>query len=634
MRLITILLFVTVLLTPIATAEITIDDFSTTLYNYGDNIILSGELTQSATLRAHLTLSLTCQNTTAPLLTKIVDLKENTPQPYSHLLTIPEAPPGPCTFDVALTDTTTLLLEQQASEDFVITNDLKGTFEPLSQGTYQLGEKLNLKGSISKYNNLALDGTATLFFTKQNTTISRDVTSLSLGALSFTKDLSLLPPGVYTISIHAKDSDGNQRIFTDVYSFTLEGDITLTTNLEKGLYLPGEHLTITGSATSKSGAVLKDILATFTLDGKETNTQTLKTSNDFYKFTLPLSKTIKSGPHTILIQGRDDRGNLGEALSNFTIQAIPTTLKLQLSQTSFLPIQPVSSTTILLDQANDLMTEALTLTLLDPEGKITAQKLVQANADNTLDAPPQAQPGQWTLKLEGFGLTDKQPLTIQEHKHLTLTLKGQELSITNTGNIRFKEYLNINSATIPSGRNLNLKLGEVTMINLNTLFDPGNATISIPFTGQTFEGVEILGRPGLFSGLTDITGNVVGNLESPARKTLLILGFLTLIVALLFLLKPARRRVIKEEIVIQPKYKAMHEEAYIPREPKKEPEKSRYGIADEKDIEDFKRRMKKMFEEEERNKQRSSYTSYNNYPTRGDTPTRNEPQGNVFDMFK
>lgn len=646
MRLIPAFLVAFLLLSSLVAAEITLDKTSSTLYNYGDKLVASGQVTSSNSMRAYLTTTLQCSQST-PVATRIMDLDTNVAESFSHLIVIPEGQSGTCTIKTVLTDPEGIVLEEQASNEFVITSDLKAEFEPARE-SYQLGEKLDIKGILSKYNNQGIDGTAVFTFTRSNITISRDVHNVKLGTLSFTKDLTLLPPGIYTVDIFIRDNEGNSRTFPSAYTFTLEGNLELLGSTDRQTYKPGETVTLSGNVKSKSGTTLKDLELDFYVDGNKIGSQKLSTSELFYKFTYTIPNTIKSGTHSYLLSATDEQGNIGESGSNFTVQAIPTTLLLNVGETIFIPTEKISFNTQLLDQAGDPMTETLNIIFSNAKGETKTQKLSQTNAEDTLEIPSQSLPGTWTLKADGFGLMDQKTITISEHKMVAVEREGLILTLKNIGNVKFKEPLHINSQNEQKTKNLNLDLDESATVKLDKLFSPGTHTITIPLTGDTYTDVIIPEGEGIFDDLSSVTGNIVGGGESSGRTGLLILAFLGLLVALALFFKPHHKKVIKEEIVIQPKIKQTTEEfAPVNFRKEKDEHKPKYGIADEKDIADFRQRMLKTIQEDEkqRNRYGGSYTS----PTPNSTPktqTNNfnnaKPSGNyvgnvppgAFDMFK
>lgn len=623
MRPIPLLLFTLLLLVPLATADTTVDDIPSDLYNYGDKLLLSGETTQPTSLRGILTISLSCNDRTTLIATKLIDITANASSPFSQLIPLTSGQTDRCSAKLTLQDQQGHLLEEKNSQAFVITSDLKGRFED-AKTSYQLGEKLEIKGTLSKYNDIGIDGSAIISFSKANQTVAIEAVEVKLGTISLAKDLSLIPPGHYTVTIEAHDNLGNHRTFTDTYTFDLEGNLDITQRASKSLYKPGETFSLSGDVSSKSGATLGQLQLTLSTDGKQI-AQSLASSDMQYQFNIPLSTTIKSGNHDYTLTAKDDNGNIGETAGTYTIQPIPTTLTITPTDNHFKPNDKVSFGTTLLDQAGDPLDETASVLLINPKGETERQKLTKTNTADSIDIPIQAAPGPWKIRLEGFGLTDEEAITIKEHVALKILLEGRDLLVTNTGNVQYKESLAIDTQTGRTSKKLDLDLNETTRINLEKLLDPGNHTLTIPLTGDRFENVNIPDT----SFFPSLTGNAIGRLKNPTRKVLLMLGFLALTIALILFLKTGshtkKQKIRVEEVITRRRKPEIVEEYQKPVEIKKEPPKKEFGIADEKDIEDFRNRMKKMFQEEERKKQRSTY---------GGDSTPNNQQGNVFDMFK
>ena len=119
-----------ILLLPLATADINVDKFSSNVYNYGSKLLISGNIKQTADVRARADFTLTCNNATGmKIVSLMLNLKANEPNSFSQLTTIPNNAAGSCNLKVDLLDTSEKLLETRENYAFEISNDLKGTFE-------------------------------------------------------------------------------------------------------------------------------------------------------------------------------------------------------------------------------------------------------------------------------------------------------------------------------------------------------------------------------------------------------------------------------------------------------------------------------------------------------------------------
>ncbi|GEM_PF-3551265 len=672
------LIILFLLLLPAVHASLTIDPFFVPTRNLGDHFLLSGAVTHDTALRGQVLLRFLCEQGNSTAATLLVDISPGQATPFSSLVTIPDSLLGSCVVRADLLDPQSQSIDNTLSDSFIVTNDLRGSLEPVLP-SYQLSEKLNLKGTFSKADGTSVQGSALIYYKRNGDTTFLESVPIDAGVLTYTKDLSLLPPGTYTLSIHVSDAFQNKHIFQDFASFSLANSLTLSVHPDKEVYNPGDSVVLRGSVQGKTGNVLTNVKILGTAFDKPLSA-TLPSSNDAFTISFSLPKDVKSGDHQLFLASKDEKGNYGESFVTYTVRSIPTTLKLTLNGTAFLPQQEVHFTLDLRDQASDAMSDSVLVSLFDQAGTFEKSKLVKAGIDDYFVLPPGGLPGSWKLKADGLGLQTEQSFSMQDQQLLTTSLNQGVLSVHNIGNVPFNGYFSIKADTLERGDTADLGLNESTDFTLNKYFPAGTYTLFIPLTNQTYPNVEVTERTTIFSALKDsfdglgksfdgITGKVTARVSSSTQnpnRQLALYGLLVLILGVLVFMLWHHRKEKTVNHVFQQNRDQDYKEgrkmlAELQRRGIRKPTE-RFGVADEKDVQDFKDRMSTAYTQHMQNEKKNK-ASDGEYPTLRPrrpvaSPTPSQPvrssgssssssstssgagsssassEGNIFDMFK
>jgi len=129
-------------------AEIRLDPLSGSIFNLGDQIIVSGAIVSGASQRMTLNLDLVCASSSSSLYIKTIDLKKDLESSFSRLIVIPSIVAGDCKFVASLSDGDSVK-ESVESGQFAISNKFKGAFE-IVDSIYQLGETIPVVGVVTR----------------------------------------------------------------------------------------------------------------------------------------------------------------------------------------------------------------------------------------------------------------------------------------------------------------------------------------------------------------------------------------------------------------------------------------------------------------------------------------------------
>ncbi len=587
-------------------ATVTIDPITKTTFNYADKLVVSGNVITGQDVRSFLALSLVCGDSKKTLTTTFMDLTTGVNSGFSNLVSLP-ALSGTCKIEAKLTSNGNVL-ETSYSSEFSVTGNLKANFDVSVKSNSQLGDSFTINGAVLKQDGAVVDGSAVINFKQGGNIVFLEDVSVKSGEFNYRKDLSLIPAGDYSIDVEVKDDAGNSGYYSDVATFSVLDNLNLEAQVDKTLYDPGETLSLTGDVKSLTNSFVANIDVEAEIEG--TKLMDLLPDSKFpfnIKYNIP--SNIRRGEHNVLITAKDDKGNYGTSSLKFSVRAVPKTLNFFLNKSAVIPLENIIFKVVLLDQANEVIDDQVFVKLYNEKGEFEKSKLVGTNGNDFLITPYMGLPGNWKIVAEGFGLVNEKTLIVLPHRNLVTEVKDGKLLVQNTGNVVYEDYIDVRTGDKMKGRKIFLDLNESTSIPLDDLFDPGVYELNVPFTGQNFSSVTVYEQGGLFSGLSGITGNAIANLQDSGKKVWLFVLFLGLLVALILVLKPSRKREVYSDVdrsrdyIVGQKKLAELQAKGIRKRP------ADFGKADEKDVADFRDRMAQQVQEEQRRQAKQSFSN-------------------------
>lgn len=588
-------------------ATITIDPIAKTTFNYGDKLVVSGNVIIEQDARAFLAISLSCGGSKKTLSTTFMDLKNGVNSGFSNLVSMPSLP-GTCRIEARLTSNGDDL-ETKESPEFSVTGNLKSNFDVSVKSNSQLGDSFVINGAVLKQDGAVVDGSAVINFKEGGNLVFFEDADIKSGEFSYRKDLSLIPAGDYSIDVEVKDNLGNSGYYSDVTTFSVLDKLGIDARIDKNLYDPSEALSLSGEVKSLINSVVENIDVEVEIEGVKLMDSLPDAKFPFnIKYSIP--SNIKRGEHIIKITVKDDKGNYGTTSLKFSVRAVPKTLNFFLNKSSVIPLENIIFKVVLLDQANDVIEDQVFVKLYNEKGEFEKSKVVGTNGYDFLITPYMGLPGNWRIVAEGFGLVNEKTLVVLPYKNVVTDVKEGKLIVQNTGNVVYEDFIDVKSGDKIKGRKIYLDLNESTSIPLDDLFDPGVYELNVPFTGQNFSSVTVYEQGGLFSGLAGITGNAVANLQDSGKKLWLFVLFLGLLVALILVLKPYRKREVYSDSDRSRDYIAGQKKlAELQAKGIRKGPSMQFGKADEKDVADFRDRMSRQVEEEQRRQAKTDFSN-------------------------
>ncbi len=483
-----LILLVFLVLLPSVLASIDINTIDKTRVNLGDNQEVSGRISESSDMFVLFKLILDCEQSDIPLLIRSISLKSNQDYQFSETLNIPTVEEGSCTIRTELEKSGTIIGTSKSSS-FAITKELKGEFD-IPSNTYQLGDRLTLKGKIQRLNGDLINGFGTLYLKSNGTIAFADSVQVDSGAFSYARSTTDMPAGSHSLQFDVQDIYGN-KVLLDLGSLTIENKLSITSEVNKELFLPGEKVEVSGSVKkfdntpADSGSVTADF-----------NNQTFEDTftRGYYSISFIIPQNSRSGDHGIDVVVRDSFGNIGSAFLKAAVTQVPTSLKMNLAETTLTPKSALKLTPILYDQAEDKIFQEVLVEVIDAKGKKQFSENVPADKELTLELPADAAPGEWAASVRLDKLKETVNFNVVENIDLAFNLVNQTLYITNIGNVKFKSALDFifsGPSNTTKTKKLSIDINETDSINLGSGLEDGIYDVEV--YGKIFNGVYIEG---------------------------------------------------------------------------------------------------------------------------------------------
>ncbi|MBI4448124.1 hypothetical protein HY643_04030 [Candidatus Woesearchaeota archaeon] len=619
-----ILIFV-LLLVPLVSSKIVLNGPVQENFNLGDKMLVSGFVYRDESTNGFLQLSVVCDNKATNLLKVPISIAAKEQKVFPQDIAVPPITAsnsmlGVCIVKAQLLNPEFAIIEEENSKSFIVAKALKGNFI-LENTKIQKGRTLKMTGTINTLNNAPVSGSAEIYFKTDKSNYLIDVIQVADGSLSYSYQTTSSPPGSYSINILVRDIYGNEGFFGDTASFLLTDKLFVLAEIDKQLIVPGESINIIGNVKNVLNEQVEEGLATIYL-GEDA--YTTKIEDGRFEYSIPSQKNIKSGTQTIRAIVKDEFGNSGEDSVNLEVKAVATSLETQINSNLVNPEDVIEITPILIDQGGEVMQQDVLMTVIDSDDYEIYSSKIPSNEKVYFKIPKFGAPGEWTIKIEIGKLSDEKKFEVNEKEAVAVGLEGQVITITNLGNVKYKDDVEV----IVAGEK-EYKLFKKRAINVND-------TIAIDLNEEVPSGeydifVPLKDGKKVFNDVTVVSGK--------ARRsfTFIYNALAILSIAVLTLIGYSeKKRFGKRGFKREPE---SIEEFVIPKkeEPEEEikPRAYNFGRASREDVEYFKKRvvddMRKSEEAEKRKHARFSWMEDHSDSVKEEK--KDGKKGGLFSMF-
>ncbi len=490
---ITIVVFALFALLPAVSATLSLQGPDVVQVNFGGELHVSGSVTEAQDMTGLFKLILSC-STEQPLLIRSLSLKANQPKPFNEVLSVPSTVGGSCVLR-AVFESGGAEVDSASSSSFTVTPSLVGDFS-LSASAVSLGEKVTVRGHVSTLNGQPVTGTATLYFRLQG--VDSFVTTLPVedGEMSYLFTPEDFQSGQFDVVASVRDTYGNFQDFS-VGVLTIEGNLKISVGTDATEYDPGDRVRITGTVMSLDQPLSRGKVHVKIGDRDRELVEEDTVSSGELSLSIMLLDDVTSGEHSVVVDIEDEHGNRGQSGFVITVAPRPTVLAFTVNKEEVVPGEGFLVDVQVLDQAADLMQGDVHVTIEDADGDMFFDEQVPSGDTKAFELTTDVAPGTWELAAEGFELQQTLTFTVLERAVLESTLEGQILTVTNVGNVRYKDTLHV---SLEDGvkryaldKKVNLKPGAFVTINLGAGMHDGTYAVSL--AEQRFENVSVQGTP-------------------------------------------------------------------------------------------------------------------------------------------
>lgn len=490
---ITVVVFALFALLPAVSATLSLQGPDAVQVNFGGELRVSGSVTEAQDMTGLFKLLLSC-STEQPLLIRSLSLKANQPKSFNEVLSVPSTIEGSCVLR-AVFESGGVEVDSASSSSFTVTPSLAGDFS-LSASAVSLGEKVTVRGHVSTLNGQPVTGTATLYFRLQGVDSFVITLPVEKGEMSYVFTPEDFQSGQFDVMASVRDTYGNFQDFS-VGALTIEGNLKISVGSDATEYAPGDKVRITGTVLSLDQPLSRGKAYVKIADRDRELTEEDTVSSGDLSLSVALPDDVTSGEHGVVVDIEDEHGNRGQGAFTITVVPRPTVLAFTVNKENVVPGEGFIIDVQVLDQAADLMQGDIHVTIEDADGELFFDEQVPSGDTKAFELTTDAAPGTWELAADGFDLQQTLTFTVLEKAVLEPTLEGQILTVTNVGNVRYKDTLHV---SLEDGvkrytvdKKVNLKPGAFVTINLGAGMQDGTYAVSLG--EQRFEHVSIQGTP-------------------------------------------------------------------------------------------------------------------------------------------
>ena len=391
------------------------------------------------------------------------------------------------------------------------------------QNIYNLGNKIKASASVLQDNNF--DGLFKLTISCGNYKLQYFLTPISLEANFRT--------AVNVPELAATDSMlGNCTLTGDLVTndnlaieekesnnFGITNQLIVLPVRTKVTAFPGDSILISGIVNEAFG---NNVLKAATKVVLDNNSYAVDAIDGKFNLTIELAKSIKSGNHEIEISASDSKNNVGDYRIGREITAIPTYIKMDLSNDKFLPGTKIEIVSSIYDQAGDLINDSLNLDLASPRENNVFARVVQSHDKLGYEFSQYAEPGLYILTSAYKGLINKVSINITSIRAVNIKYENETVVVENTGNVPFEDeltfFLESESNKYPIIKKISIDPGKIIDFDLSKEVPLGIYNVRLPFK----EGIIPINE-----GINETVQNIIESAKSslsgllPQKKDLL-----------------------------------------------------------------------------------------------------------------
>lgn len=306
-------------------------------------------------------------------------------------------------------------------------------------------------------------------------------------------------------------------------SFEVSSELDVIIDSKELAVYPGDTFEISGEVSKPSGR----LIGNYTLLINYNDSDYASDMEDLYfSKVLKVAKDDYSGKHYALVIARDDYGNKGEEMVVIDVMPNASRIGMQIDRYAVYPDDMINIIARLYDQSNTIMKGNIMLKIVDSDGAIAADKVIESNYWVSYRLDKYAVPGKYSIIASYGKMNYEDFINVEKVERLDIRLNGSDVIIKNIGNVDYDNTTNIilekDGKKYVLARNVKLVPSQETTIDLRDEVPDGIYSVSLPeeddqpvveiidnrsFLEKTMQGL----RPitGSFLNIDEMTGGSV-----------------------------------------------------------------------------------------------------------------------------
>ncbi len=366
------------------------------------------------------------------------------------------------------------------------------------QPLYNLGDELNMIVTVHATNAVNDFLRVKMVCDGNEIELYRSALHLTAGA---SKDVAITTQLNHNIIADLKGTctleaslDGDTR---NSAQFQLSNMIDVDFSLSATSYNPGESVRITGTAKKANGQQFSGPIDA-QISGRNRSVSGVA-SNGAFSLNMTLPEDFAPGQLIMRVSAveRDSSNqvaNEGTHETSFSVRVVLRNLEITLNNESIAAGDSITFTVNAYDQAANVLDKDTKVTLFSPQDVSFISKLVRTGAEQTFALNQNASPGYWKVQAETEGMIRKKLFYVPENAHIRFEIANTTLVITNIGNVRYTQPIEIIIGNATYVRDLDLGVGQVKKYKLYGEDSTYSVSVKGGEDASSFDNIPLTGR--------------------------------------------------------------------------------------------------------------------------------------------
>lgn len=247
-------------------------------------------------------------------------------------------------------------------------------------------------------------------------------------------------------------------------SFLITDEVSVRASLDKGTYNPGEGITIKIDAIKANGDLLDGIVE---ITGATIFSKAIQ--EGLATNTFSMSETAEAGVYYLNVSaydsGKNGILNHGSAVISFSINQVPTSIVLSLSDNSIIPGNELKIGAEIFDQSGKTLQGSVSGKLISPEG-IEEDIVFNTGEFFSKQFETNATSGIWIVRAFFNEIGQEKEIEVKELQKIDLVIEDSILIIKNIGNTLYNKTVNVQIGNTTKEIDLRMEIGETRKFNL------------------------------------------------------------------------------------------------------------------------------------------------------------------------